>query len=281
MQTLADIKEILTQFGLAPRKSLGQNFLIDHNLIRKLIDAAGVKAGDCVLEIGPGTGTMTEELLERGCRVVAAELDAGLCRALRAKFAERGGGGDGFTLVEGDCLDTKHKLSEGVIAALGGEPFVVVSNLPYGAATPVMSILLADYAGQCRGLFVTIQLEVAQRLSAKAGTKQYGTLSVLAECVAEVEVVGKLRPECFWPRPEVVSAMVALRRKASPECEDPRGLCALCQRMFEKRRKQIGAVLGRDVAWPAGVKAESRVEDLALPELIALWREMGAPSAES
>ncbi|MFZ4429574.1 MAG: 16S rRNA (adenine(1518)-N(6)/adenine(1519)-N(6))-dimethyltransferase RsmA [Phycisphaerales bacterium] len=268
MQTLSEIKAMLAGAGLSPRKALGQNFLVDHNLIRKLVDASGVMAGETVLEVGPGTGTMTEELLDRGCRVVASELDGGLAAMLRARFAPRG---DAFRLVEGDCLAGKHALNPEVLQAVGGGPFVLVSNLPYGAATPVMNILLAEMPA-CRGLFVTIQLEVAQRLMARPSTRDYGSISILAQATAELELIAKAPPECFWPRPDVHSAMLAARRLAVPRCETPGVMAKWCQTLFEKRRKQLGAVLGRGLAWPEGIRPEQRAEELDLDQLIALWR---------
>src|SRR6186713_2406397 len=114
MQTLAQIRELLESRGLAPRKSLGQNFLIDHNLIRKLVDASGAAAGDLVLEVGPGTGALTEELLDRGCRVIACELDRGLAELLRERFAATAGSGR-FTLIEGDCLASKRALADELV----------------------------------------------------------------------------------------------------------------------------------------------------------------------
>lgn len=275
MQTLSEIKAILAGAGLSPRKALGQNFLVDHNLIRKLVDAAGVTPGETVLEIGPGTGTMTEELLDRGCRVVASELDGGLAAMLRARFAPRG---EGFRLVEGDCLAGKHALNPEVLAAVGGGPFVLVSNLPYGAATPVMNILLAEVPA-CRGLFVTIQLEVAQRLMAKPSTRDYGSISILAQATAELELIAKAPPECFWPRPDVHSAMLAARRLAVPRCETPGVMARWCQSLFEKRRKQLGAVLGRGLAWPEGIRPEQRAEELDIDQLVALWRVARASEA--
>jgi 16S rRNA (adenine1518-N6/adenine1519-N6)-dimethyltransferase len=268
VQTLADIRAILEKRGLSPRKAFGQNFLLDHNLIRKLVDAAGVKAGDTVLEVGPGTGALTEELIERGCRVVAAEIDRGLAAHLREHFA---GAGDRFTLVEGDCLADKRTLAPDIIDALGPGPFRLVSNLPYGAATPVMSVLLIDHPA-CEGLFVTIQREVADRLTARPGSKDYGTLSVIAQTTAEIKVIATLPPECFWPRPEVTSAMVSLVRRERPLVEDVRGLAAFVQNLFEKRRKQLGAVLGRDRAWPDGIGPTDRAESLSVEQLISLFR---------
>jgi len=267
MQTLAEIRLLLESRGLAPRKAFGQNFLIDHNLIRKLVDAAGASPGETVLEIGPGTGTMTEELLDRGCRVVAAEIDRGLSIMLRERFAARG---PAFSLVEGDCLATKHALAPALVEALGPGPFRLVSNLPYGAATPVMSVLLADHP-RCPVLAVTVQREVADRLLAKAGTKDYGTLGVLAQAVADIRLVAHLPPECFWPRPDVKSSMVLLTRRPIPATGDVRAFADFCQALFEKRRKQLGAVLGRDRGWPDGIDPADRAEALPVADLVRLF----------
>lgn len=268
MQTLSEIKSLLESRGLSPRKAFGQNFLIDHNLIRRLAEASGAGPGGLVLEIGPGTGTLTEELLARGCRVVACEIDRGLCALLRERLGDAGGR---FTLVEGDCLEGKRSLARPVRDALGDGEFILVSNLPYGAGTPVLLTLLISHPA-CRAMFVTVQREVAERIAAAPGTEAYGTLSVVAQSAGEVEIMARLPPECFWPRPEVQSAMVAIRRRPAPLAPDLAGLAGFCQRLFGKRRKQLGAVLGREGAWPAGVRPEERAESLAIPALIELWR---------
>src|SRR4051812_46760539 len=203
VQPLSEIKDLLASRGLAPRKSLGQNFLIDHNLIRKLADAAGVgrggaKGGDTVLEVGPGTGALTEELLARGCRVVAVELDRGLAGLLRERFAAyvrdaawhrasarcsppgragpppESGAGGALVLIEGDALDGPLGLNAAAAELLSPphlltssppHPFTLVANLPYAAGTPVMLALLTHFPS-CRGQYVTIQREVADRLLA-------------------------------------------------------------------------------------------------------------------
>lgn len=265
MQTLADIKTILAERGLTPRKSLGQNFLIDQNLIRKLVDESGVADGDLVLEIGPGTGVLTEALLERGCHVIACELDAALARLLRDRLADR----DTFTLIEGDCLESKRTLSRDVAAALAGRPFTLVANLPYGAATPLMLTLLINHP-ECAGQYVTIQREVADRLLAAPATKSYGAISVIAQTLAELHHIATLPRECFWPRPEVTSAMLAIRRRPGPPPIDPVRLGAFCTRLFSARRKQLGTVLGDDLPWPAGVDRTSRAESLTPTQIVAL-----------
>jgi 16S rRNA (adenine1518-N6/adenine1519-N6)-dimethyltransferase len=268
VQTLAEIKTMLAERGLKPRHALGQNFLIDKNLVAKLVDASGVKAGDLVLEVGPGTGTLTEVLLERGCRVVACELDESLAALLNERIPALGCG-DRFRLIEGDCLEKGKKLNRQAAMAIGEEPFVLVANLPYGAATPLMLSLLIDHP-HCSRLAVTIQREVAERLGAKPGSKDYGLISVVAQALGEVKVIGKLPPECFWPRPEVTSAMVLVERRARALTRDGQGLAALCQRLFSKRRKQLGAILGRTQELPPGVGAEQRPEELSVEQMVAL-----------
>jgi 16S rRNA (adenine1518-N6/adenine1519-N6)-dimethyltransferase len=283
VQTLAQIRALLDARGLAPRKSLGQNFLIDHNLITRLVEASGVGPGDLVLEVGPGTGALTHALLERGCRVVAGEMDRGLAQLLRETLAEPAAEGR-FTLVEGDALESGRKLAPGLLAALqrhgggvggglggggGGGGWSMVANLPYHAATPLMLSILAEHPA-CAVQAVTIQREVADRLLARPGSKDYGTLGIVAQAMAEISLVAKLPPECFWPRPEVTSAMVLLRRRAEPLTGDPRGLIGFCQRLFAARRKQLGSTLGRERAWPAGIRPEQRAEELSVEQLIAL-----------
>jgi 16S rRNA (adenine1518-N6/adenine1519-N6)-dimethyltransferase len=271
MQTLAQIRDLLESRGLAPRKSLGQNFLIDHNLIRRLVDASGVREGDLVLEVGPGTGTLTEELLARGCRVVACEMDRGLAELLQERLgvSQTGSSRGTFTLIEGDCLASKRGINPEITAAIAGRPFRLVANLPYGAATPLMLALLVDFPA-CEGMFVTIQREVADRLLAKPSTKDYGPISIVAQALARIERLATLPPDCFWPKPDVTSAMIGLIRRPDPLTTDPARLADFCQRVFMKRRKQLGGVVGRQTDWPTGVRPENRIEELSIEQVVAL-----------
>lgn len=279
MQTQTQIRQILETHGLAPKKSLGQNFLLDHNLIRKLVDSASVSAGELILEVGPGTGTLTEELLARGASVIACELDDGLASHLRDHFASFG---ERFTLVHGDCLESKRELSRAAVAAIASRPFKLVANLPYGAGTPVMLALLANHPA-CSTLAVTIQREVADRLLASPGTDDYGTISVVAQAAANVQRVATLPPECFWPRPDVTSAMVVLHRRETPLTSDLSSLADTCQKLFMGRRKQLGSVvsgvLGREraatFAWPAEISPTARAESLSVPQLVSLDLALG------
>ncbi len=264
MQSLKEIKEVLAARGLAPRHSLGQNFLIDHNLLRKLVASASVAPGDLVLEVGPGTGTLTGVLLESGCHVVACELDRGLSQYLR----EVHGPNPRFTLVEGDCLTRARALNESVAASLADRAFTLVANLPYGAATPLIVTLLKDHPA-CAALHVTVQREVGERLRAPPGSRDYGPLSVLATCLSNVEAVANAPPECFWPRPEVHSAMLSLRRRIDPPPVPPAHLFEVAVALFSNRRKQVGRALSALglTPIPEWIDPTQRAEDLP-PELI-------------
>ena len=275
MQTQGDIRAILSARGLAPKHRFGQNFLVDQNLLRKLVDASEIGEGSLVLEIGPGTGTMSEEILARGAELVAIELDRDLAAHLREHFS----GNPRFTLVEGDCLDGKRALNAEALARLAARPFTLVANLPYQAASPVMAVCAS--MPSCRGQFVTIQREVGDRLRAKPGTGEYGPLTIMVQAFCEVEQIAVLGPGCFWPPPDVTSAMLALRPRAAPAlpADEAEAFGAFVHTLFSKRRKQLGAILGRAGAWPDGIDPAARPESLAVEDLVRLWRGRGAVRA--
>jgi 16S rRNA (adenine1518-N6/adenine1519-N6)-dimethyltransferase len=264
MQTLSEIRTLLDERGLRPRRRLGQNFLHDQNHIRGLVTAAAVAPGDLVLEVGPGTGALTEALLERGAEVVCCEIDRGLAGLLGDRLGGR------VTLVEGDCLP-KGALHPGVVAGLGGRPFTLVANLPYQVASPLMVELLLGHP-RCRGQFVTIQREVADRLLAEPRTKAWGPLTIIVGALATVRRIAVLPPTCFWPAPQVDSAMVAVvPREPRPDL-DARRLARFVTGMFSKRRKQLGTIFGRATDWPAGIEPAWRPEALTVEQVVALWR---------
>ncbi len=227
-QTLSEIRALLAAAGLSPQHRFGQNFLIDLNLMRKLVAAAELSPGDVVLEVGPGTGSLTELLLDAGVRVVAVEIDRGFQAILR----ERLGTNQRFTLVQGDALAGKHRVNPLVLHALeqarsphrpeadaprlppgAGGAYKLVANLPYQIATPLlMDLLLATPAFE--RLTCTIQKEVAERLVAAPRTEAYGTASVMVQLMADVTAHAILPPTVFWPRPQVESAMVTIRPRA-------------------------------------------------------------------
>ncbi|BAM04210.1 16S rRNA (adenine(1518)-N(6)/adenine(1519)-N(6))-dimethyltransferase RsmA [Phycisphaera mikurensis] len=263
-QSLSEIKTLLASRGLRPKHALGQNFLHDGNHLRRIVEAAEVGSGDTVLEVGPGTGTLTGALLDAGAAVAAVELDDALAGIVADRFGER----PGFSLVRGDCLDGKHGLNPEMMSAVGDGPFKLVANLPYQAASPLLANL-AGRAGRPMSLAVVmLQKEVADRLSAGPGSKVYGALGVLLQSGFAVDRVAVLPASCFWPQPKVQSAVVRLRRRETPMAEDVAGFGRFLHGLFAKRRKQLGAVLGRGFDFPAGVDPAGRAEDLA-PEVLA------------
>ena len=279
MQTLGEIRELLERAGHGPKKALGQNFLTDHNMIRKLVDDSGVQAGDLVLEIGPGTGALSVELLERGAQLIACELDRDLARVLRETLGERYP--DRFTLIEGDCLHKKSELNREIAGLLGDRPFRMVANLPYHAATPLMIALMTGYPA-CDGMYVTIQREVVDRFTAKPGAKTYGTISIIAQQLGKAGMIAKLPPGCFWPQPGVDSAMMRWARNPdrAPEPERWTRFALLTQQLFQTRRKQLSGVIKRmvdgEVQWPEGVSPTDRVDSLTPDRVEALCEAIDA-----
>lgn len=263
MQSISEIRRLLDERGIRPKHRLGQNFLHDHNQLRRLIAAAGVAAGDLVLEVGPGTGTLTEALLDAETEVIACELDDDMVAILTDRLADR------ITLIHGDCLDRGRTLNPQIVETIGPREFSLVANLPYQAASPLMSALAMTPT--CRGQYVTIQKEVADRLLAKPGTKAYGPLGIIIQSLAEVKLIATIPATCFWPQPKVVSAMVAITPREHG-LADPRSFARFITDVFSKRRKQLGTILGRDIDWPEGIEPTMRPEALTVDQLVALHR---------
>jgi len=267
MQTLTEIRRMLEAAGLSPRKVFGQCFLIDHNMLGKLIELAELPIGQAVLEVGPGTGTLTEELLAGGANVVAAEIDRGLCRLLRERLGDRAG----FSLIEGDVLAGKHCLAPEVLQAVP-ERVQLVSNLPYNIATPILAECLAESwrhlkrpAGDWRcfeRMTFTVQREVADRLSAPCGSGAYGSVSVMASVMGVVRQGPVVSPGSFWPRPNIESRMcrIDFDPARAGQLENVAVLQQLLQHAFGQRRKQIRSICRRKgIAYSPETLAESMV----------------------
>jgi len=281
-QTLSEIRRLLAEAGLAPQHRFGQHFLIDLNLMRKLVAAADLQPTDTVLEVGPGTGSLTEILLDRGVRVVAVEIDRGLQAILRRRLT----GHPHFTLVQGDALGGKHRVNPLVLNVLCEQPpqpggaYKLVANLPYQIATPLLMDLLL-VVPRFERLTCTIQREVGERLAGAPRTDSYGPVSVVTQTLADLTLLAILPRTAFWPRPEVESVMLTLwpRPPERVEVDDVPGFVALVQRGFQQRRKMLRRLL-RDWEEPAALRAFQRagVSPDARPEELppAAWRALFA-----
>ena len=247
--------------GFHPNRVLGQNFLVDRNVLEAIVDAGldGVRAeSPSVLEIGPGLGVMTEEMLRRGCRVTAVEKD----QVLAGRLAEALGGPPGLTVVAGDALAM---LGRGALQTGGFD--AMVSNLPYQAGTRILLDIVAKRAP--RAITVLVQTEVAERLAAKEGSKARGLAGVWAQLDYDVRIVRRVSASCFWPRPQVGSSLVRLdrhERNASLTEAERRLFRSLTKRAFSQRRKQLGRVL-KDM-----VQSTARAEELTNEDWIALTK---------
>ena len=275
-QSKQEIQSILAGAGTEPRHRFGQNFMIDQNLVRLVADAGRIEPGELVIEVGPGTGTLTEELLARGARVVAVEIDRDLAGALRERFA----GNERVTLIEGDALAGKHGLNEGLNArmreaASRGVGVKLVANLPYNIASPlVIELLIAGV----RLLAFVVQKEVGDRLRAREGTADYGPLTVMARLLSRVEVVRKLPPGAFWPAPKVDSALVRMEGEDRlGGAERANAFSRFVHEVFSARRKTLRKALeraGRDparVLAKVGVDGGVRAEELAPEVFLAMF----------
>ncbi|MCE9591645.1 MAG: 16S rRNA (adenine(1518)-N(6)/adenine(1519)-N(6))-dimethyltransferase RsmA [Planctomycetes bacterium] len=274
-QTLTQIKTLLEAHGLRPQHRHGQNFLHDANQIRKILAAAQIQPGELVLEVGPGTGALSEGLLDAGARLVAVEIDHHLAPILQENLAARYPGR--VNLIIADVLEGKHEINPLVLDALKNESsFKLIANLPYHVASPLLANLVTDYPAMSMAV-IMIQREVAQRLSAPPGGKDYGPLGVTVQALGHCEIIATLPASCFWPQPDVESAVLRWTRSDKPLTDDPRRLARLLHTLFSKRRKQIGSILGRDAALPPGVLATQRPEQLTVEQLVALSRLVDLP----
>lgn len=262
----SEVKALLAQLDFRPSKVLGQNFLIDSNILHILLTTADLHPDDAVIEIGPGLGVLTEGLICGAGKVVAIEKDKRLAAYLRKRFQET----QNLELIEADALDVdmdKH---------LAGGFNKVVANLPYSVASRLL-VNLAEAPHRPEQMVVTIQNEVADRLIAAPGTDDYGLLSVLMQLRYKIELRKSISPSCFYPPPEVKSAIVNMVLRELPEKPlDYNQLKELLRLCFSKRRKQIGGVLRKNFAQFDAVLSrlrldpQSRAETLSPEEWVAL-----------
>lgn len=230
---------VLQKYEFHFNKRYGQNFLIDTSVLERIIDAAQITKEDCVLEIGPGIGTMTQYLAESAREVVAVEIDKSLIPILQDTLAAY----DNVTVINEDILKVDiRKIAE---EKNGGRPIKVVANLPYYITTPIIMGLFESHV-PLKSITIMVQKEVADRMQVGPGTKDYGALSLAVQYYAKPEIVANVPPNCFIPRPNVGSAVIRLTRHETPrvQVKDEAFLFALIRASFNQRRKTLLNGLG-------------------------------------
>jgi|UniRef100_UPI0040493AB2 16S rRNA (adenine1518-N6/adenine1519-N6)-dimethyltransferase len=266
----AQIRELASALDLKPSKSLGQNFVHDGNVCRKIVRTAGLEASDIALEIGPGLGSLTLALLEVAQSVVAVEIDARLAKQLPITIARHCERAEALTVIQADALTLQN---------LPVAPTVLVANLPYNVSVPVFLHLL-EILPSLRSGVVMVQAEVADRLAAKPNSKEYGIPSVKAAWWADVTGAGSVSRNIFWPQPNVDSKLVSFTRRQTPGDEELRKrVFAIIDLAFAQRRKMLrsalssiygGSAAAEAVLTSAGIDPTLRGEALDIASFCAI-----------
>jgi 16S rRNA (adenine1518-N6/adenine1519-N6)-dimethyltransferase len=285
MQTKQQIEQLLASAGVEPNKRLGQNFLIDLNLMRLLVDSANIGNNDIVLEVGCGTGSLTQGLAERAGKVIAVELDETLAKIAARELANAGN----VKVINTDVLENKNTINRTVTDAIElarkgrSGRFLLVSNLPYSIASPLIMNLITG-ATIADAMYVTVQKEVAERMTAGPDDQHYGTLSIHMAATGDVKTERVLKPTVFWPQPQVHSAMVSFARKAEKvsRIQNMEILGEVINLFMQHRRKMVKACtrfvagkLAEINLWPkifekCGIDPHNRPEQLTPEDFIAV-----------
>lgn len=260
----------LESLGMRPGRGLGQNFLLDGNLLDWIVRNSGAEKGDNVLEVGPGFGALTEKMVAAGFQVTAIEFDHRLAEYLRKRFA----GVDNFKLVEADACKVNY---DELFPA--GTSYRAVANLPYAISSVFIAKML-EAVNQPQTMFFMLQKEMGERLAAQSGTKAYGALSVRTQLFYDVSIAKIVPPQVFCPPPEVDSALVAfVRNDRTAETIHQEIFTPLVRTLFNQRRKQIGKVLGQAISSKekaaqileqCGFSSELRPDKLSVADFIKL-----------
>ncbi len=280
--------EIIEKYHFSFQKKFGQNFLVDSSILDRIIESAQITKEDCVLEIGPGIGTMTQRLAEEAGAVVAVEIDKNLLPVLEDTLSAY----ENVTVINADIL--KLDLNRIVEEHNGGRPVKVVANLPYYITTPIIMALFEKKV-PLHSVTIMVQKEVADRMRVGPGTKDYGALSLAVQYYAKPEIVTKVPAGCFMPKPNVDSAVIRLTRYEKPpvEVEDETWLFAVIRASFNQRRKTLANGLanagypgiGRrqveEVLSAMGLAAAVRGETLTLEQFAELSDRLAKRSGQS
>jgi len=256
-----DVRALLEHLGHRPNKGLGQNFLIDANILDIIAGAAEIQSDEQVLEIGPGLGALTERMIPKAQSVTCIEKDPTMVKFLKSRFTD-------FELIESDALNVD------LDALFAGGITKVAANLPYSVASRLM-VDMAECMHRPTLMSLTIQKEVADRLTSPSGDKHYGVLSILTGVFYRNTLVKKISPTCFLPPPKVWSAVVRMERREVPIVADDRypAFKTLVKHCFSQRRKQIGTILKRMVVNKVDdVLFEAEIDHTERPEKIEIER---------
>jgi len=269
-----EIREIANRIGVNPTKKLGQNFVVDANTCRRIVKTAGVEKSDIALEIGPGLGSLTLAMMEAAAEVIAIEIDPRLAEELPLTAERHGFDINRLTIINRDAMEN---------ISLPKDPTVLVANLPYNVSVPVLLGLL-ERIPTLRSGVVMVQTEVAERLAAKPGSKNYGSPSAKAAWWADVDLAGGVSRSIFWPIPNVDSSLVRFVRHQPLADEDMRrATFAIIDAAFAQRRKMLrGALTGlcggnaeaSAILEAAGIAPTARGEELLLPDFLAIARQL-------
>lgn len=279
----SEVRGRLIAEGFRPSRRLGQNFLLDENMAAALVRDAGVEPDARVLEVGTGCGFLTLPLLDAGAEVIGAEIDPRVLAVARELVGER----EGITWFAGDALAGKHRLNPELEALLWSDAtWTLVANLPYSVSAPLMAVL-AELENPPRAMHALVQKEVAERIAAPQGSRDFGPLSVRLQTSYAARIGREVPANSFWPRPKVASAAVVLELRADrPPRAEREALAALAAGLFHRRRQGVGRVLGdllgdreaaRALLADRGIDPARRPESLAPAEFRALaaapaWR---------
>lgn len=229
-------RDLLDRLGHHPNKKLGQNFLVDGNIVRKSIDLAALQSGDNVVEVGPGLGTLSEAILATGGKLWAVERDPALANHLRETIAKAAAN---FHLTEGDCLD--YPLAD--LPESEQDAFKIVANLPYAISTPWMEAVLSLRLPDC--MVLMLQKEAADRYAAEHGSKNFGAISIFLQSAYTIKGKHPVSAACFCPVPKVDSTLLWLERKEDAVCFSEKARHTV-RRIFTQRRKQLGALCRKE-----------------------------------
>lgn len=273
----AEIRALAARLDVTPTKKLGQNFVVDANTVRRIVQIARVRPGECVVEVGPGLGSLTLAILETGATVTAVEIDHRLAARLPQTAAEHGAEPGSLVVLDADALQVAH---------LPGDPSVLVANLPYNVSVPVLLHLLEGFAALRRGV-VMVQAEVGERIAAPPGSKVYGAPSAKAAWYGAWRLAGTVSRQVFWPVPNVDSVLVAFDRDSVARGSEAerRATFAVVDAAFQQRRKMLrqalsqrlgGSAAASAVLVSAGVAPTARGEELGIDDFLRIARAAAA-----